>query len=71
MGKIAQILEMLNDGQWHMLEGIQQKMMLNKRQIQQITAFLEEYEFIAVDDTRKEIKLEEAARKFLVQNATS
>jgi hypothetical protein len=48
-----------------MLEEIQKKMKLNNNQIQQIAAFLKEYEFVAIDDVKKEMKLEEAVRKFL------
>jgi len=40
-------------------------MKLNDNQIQQIAAFLKEYEFITIDETKKEMKLEEAVRKFL------
>jgi len=61
----------LNDGQWHTLKEIQQKTELNKNQIRQITRFLKEYNFIIVDETNKEIKLEENVRKFLTQTATS
>lgn len=63
--KIAEILEILTDGQWHLLEEIRQKMNLNNNQIQQIATFLKEYEFIAIDESRKEMRLEEAVKKFL------
>jgi dissimilatory sulfite reductase (desulfoviridin) alpha/beta subunit len=63
--KIAEILEILGDGQWHMLEEIQQKMRLNNSQIQQIVAFLKEYDFVTIDDVKKEMKLEKAVRKLL------
>jgi hypothetical protein len=46
-------------------------MKLNKDQIQQIALFLEEYEFVAIDETKNKIRIEEAVRKFLVQEATS
>jgi len=61
----------LNDGQWYTLKEIQQKTELNKNQINQITRFLKEYNFIIVDETNKEIKLEENVRKFLTQTTTS
>jgi hypothetical protein len=48
-----------------MLEEIQQKMRLNNSQIQQIAAFLKEYDFVTIDDVKKEMKLEKAVRKFL------
>jgi len=71
MAKIARVLEMLSDGEWHTLQRIRRKMKLNKDQIQQIALFLEEYEFVTIDETKNKIRIEEAVRKFLVQEATS
>ena len=48
-----------------MLEEIRQKMKLDDDQMKQIAAFLKEYEFIAIDETKREMKLEETVRKFL------
>jgi Spy/CpxP family protein refolding chaperone len=62
---------MLKDGQWHMLEEIQEKTNLTEDQIQQIVAFLKEYRFIIMNETRKELRLEESVRRFLAQNATA
>jgi len=69
--KIARILELLNDGQWHMLDDVQKKTKLDKDQLQQIVAFLKEYEFIATKDEKEEVRLQETARRFLTQNITS
>lgn len=69
--KVAGVLEMLNDGKWHTLEKIRRKMKLNKNQIQQIAGFLMQYDFVSADETGKKIRIEEAARKFLVQETTS
>ena len=71
MAKIAGVLEMLSDGEWHTLQGIRRKMKLNKDQIRQIALFLEEYEFVAIDETKNKIRIEEAVRKFLVQKTIS
>jgi len=67
MSKITEILEMLGDGQWHKLEEIQQKIELNEIQIQQITDFLRAYNFIKTDQENKNIKINEEARRFVVQ----
>jgi DNA-binding IclR family transcriptional regulator len=69
--KIAGVLDMLNDGKWHTLEGIRKEMKLNKDQIQQIALFLEEYEFVAIDETKKKMRIEEPVRKFLAHEVTS
>ena len=69
--RIAEVLEMLKDGEWHSLDGIRRKVKLTKNQVQQISGFLREYQFITIDRTEKNIRIEEAVRKFLVQEATS
>jgi len=69
--KIARILELLEDGQWHVLGDVQKKTRLNEDQVQQIVAFLKEYQFITADDAKGEIRLQEAVRKFLTQDVTS
>jgi DNA-binding IclR family transcriptional regulator len=68
--KVAEVLEILNDGNWHTLEEVRRKMNLNRNQIQQIAGFLKEYEFVAIDETQKRMRIEETVRKFLTQEAT-
>jgi hypothetical protein len=48
-----------------MLDEIRQRMKLDESQIRQIADFLKEYEFITVDEAKKEMKLEKSAREFL------
>jgi len=62
---------MLDDGQWHTLEEIQQEMRLNESQIQQILTFLKEYNFIIIDEIRSKIKLEEKVQRFFTRSITS
>ena len=62
---------MLNDGRWHALKEVQQKMELNENQIRQVIVFLTKYNFMIADETREKIKLNESVRKFLTQTATS
>jgi len=69
--KIAKVLEYLKDGKWHTVEELREKMEVNENQIQQIIAFLSEYNFIIANQAEKKVKLEEAIQKFLTQTATS
>ncbi len=69
--KIAEILELLSDGKWRMLEEIQQKTKVDREQIQQIIEFLKEYDFVVLDETEKKIRLNKLAQKFLTQTATA
>ncbi|MGQ9552349.1 MAG: hypothetical protein ACUVUE_07980 [Candidatus Bathycorpusculaceae bacterium] len=67
MSKITEILEMLGDGRWHGLEEIQQKTQLNEIQMQQITDFLRAYSFIETDQENKKVKINEEARRLVVE----
>ena len=69
--KIAEILELLSDGKWRMLEEIQQKTKVEREQIQQIIEFLKEYDFVVLDETEKKIRLNKLAQKFLTQTTTA
>jgi hypothetical protein len=69
--KIAEFLEMLNDGKWHTLDEIQQRMKLKENDVQQIAEFLKEYNLIILEETKKAIKLEENARRFFSSNSSS
>jgi DNA-binding IclR family transcriptional regulator len=63
--RIAEVLKILSDGKWHLLEELQQSMKLTSGQMQKIAEFLGEYKFVTFDDSKKGVKLDEAARKFL------
>jgi DNA-binding IclR family transcriptional regulator len=69
--KVAGLLEILSDGEWHTLEGVQRKTKLSRNHVQQVAAFLEEYEFVTLDETRKKIRVKEAVRRFLTHEITS
>jgi DNA-binding IscR family transcriptional regulator len=69
--KIVGVLEKLSDGKWHSFEEIRKKMNLSRNQIQQIAGFLKQYEFVTVDGPEKRMRIEEAVRKFLMEEATS
>jgi DNA-binding IclR family transcriptional regulator len=62
---------MLTDGRWHMLEDVQQQVKIDSAQLERITDFLKEYEFIEKDETEKKIKLNKMAQRFLAQTTTA
>ena len=69
--KIAEVLEMLEDGRWHTLKEIREKIKLSENKIQQIVEFLKGYGFVLMDEKKGWIKLDETVREFLRQTATS
>lgn len=71
MSKITEMLEIINDGQWHTIKEIQRKTKLTRNSIKHILRFLKEYNFLTVDEKRNKVKIEENVRKFLIQTNTS
>jgi hypothetical protein len=68
--KIELILKVLSDGEWHKTFELQQLSGLDERQIQEMTAFLFEYDFARVDLENKEVRVNLDFRNFLVQTPT-
>lgn len=69
--KITRFLEILDDGQWHLLEEIQRGSKIEEDQIRRIVKFLREYDFIVVDEKSQRVRLEETVQRFLAQTAKS
>jgi len=68
---MAKILELLSDGEWHTLDEIRKRTELTKRNITRIIQFLEEYNFVAVNEEEGKIRLNDNVRKFLAQTVKS
>jgi len=69
--KIAKMLEMLNDGRWHFLEEIEEKIHLDRDRTKEVIEFLKKYNFLVVDNIEKKIKLENEVKRFLNETSTS
>lgn len=67
--KIAKVLDVLVDGNWHMKEEILEKTGLKPEHLETIIKFLEDYGFIGVDAEKSLVKLDENFRK-LFQKAS-
>lgn len=65
MPTICEVLEILSDGKWHELEEIRKEKDLSKGQVRQIMEFLNQYEFVKLDETMKKVRIEESAREFM------
>jgi uncharacterized protein YutD len=64
-------LEVLSDGRWHVLEEIRQRAKVDDAQLQRITDFLKEYDFIVKDEAENRIKLNKIVHEFLAETATA
>jgi DNA-binding IclR family transcriptional regulator len=65
--QITMILDILSDGEWHGMEELQQRMKLDEYKVQEITTFLNKYDFATVDDANKKVKINRNFQKFLAQ----
>lgn len=62
---------MLSDGRWHTLEEIQRKAEIDEVPLRRTVDFLNEYEFIMMDEAGKRAKLNKLAQEFLAQTPTA
>jgi len=65
MKKLDRILESLHDSQWHPLDEIGAQFSLSEDKTNEIIHFLEEQEFITIDDERGRIKIKSSGLEFL------
>jgi len=65
MSAIDEILCSLKDGEWHDLEEVTKKVALPKFKVELAVNFLEEYDFIQLNESARKIKLQPAILKFI------
>jgi DNA-binding IclR family transcriptional regulator len=70
VSKITLILELLGDGKWHGIEELQQRLGLNEFKVQEITMFLNRYDFVKIDKEHRKVKLNRNFQKLLAQPVT-
>ena len=70
VSKITIILEMIGDGKWHEIEELQLRLGLNEREVQEITTFLNKYDFVKIDKEHRKVKINRNFQKLLTQTVT-
>ena len=65
MPKVEDILELLENGEWHDLKEIERKTRLQDLDITSVTKFLAQYNFIKLDKEGKKAKLDSFTKDFL------
>lgn len=65
------VLEILKDGKWHNFEEIEQKTKTDETQVLQIAEFLQDYNFIIIDASKKRAKIDRTAKEFLAETPTA
>ena len=65
MPKVDDILELLENGEWHDLKEIERKAKLQDLNITSVAKFLAQYNFIKLDKEGKKAKLDPSTQDFL------
>ncbi|MEM3580529.1 MAG: hypothetical protein QXH40_02705 [Candidatus Bathyarchaeia archaeon] len=63
---IAEILELLEDGKWHLLDDIQRKTNLSRQDLKKAIEFLAKYNFVVVDESGGKVRLSDVYLKTLL-----
>jgi hypothetical protein len=67
VSKLALVLKVLKDGEWHGIEELQHLVELNEYQMQEVGAFLYEYDLATMDTQNKKLKINRCFQEFLGQ----
>ena len=70
VSKITKILELLSDGKWHIIEELLARLELNKQKFQEITTFLNKYDFVEIDEKNRKVKINKDFQRVLAQTLT-
>ena len=65
--KMSKLLEIIGDGKWHGTDQLKQLMDLNDCEMEQVTDFLDKYDFAQVDDGKKRVKINRDFKRILTQ----
>jgi predicted transcriptional regulator len=68
--KITMILDILSDGKWHGTEELLLRLELNEHKLQQVTTFLNNYDFVKVDKKNRKVRINKDFQKLLAQANT-
>jgi DNA-binding IclR family transcriptional regulator len=70
VSKITMILEVLGDGKWHGIEELLLRLELNEHKFREVTAFLNKYGFVKIDEKNRRVKINRDFQKLLAQPIT-
>ena len=67
VSKITTILELLGDGEWHGKEELLLRLEIDEQKFQEITTFLNKYDFVKIDEKNRKVKINKDLQRLLVQ----
>jgi len=70
VSKITMALEILGDGKWHRIEEMLLSLKLSEHKFRELTAFLNAYSFVKVDEKNGRVKINSDFKKLLTQAVT-
>ncbi len=70
MSKLAMVLDILSDGEWHGIDELQQRLELDEREVRVIATFLSKYDFVKSDEENRKVRINRDFQKLLSQTVT-
>jgi predicted transcriptional regulator len=70
VSKLMLTLELLSDEKWHGTDELMLRLELSEQKFQEITAFLNTYGFVKVDEKNRKVKINKDFKKLLVKTVT-
>ena len=67
VSKITLLLEALGDGKWHGVQELQLRLQLDEQKFKNMTAFLNKYNFVEVDEEKGKVKINRDFRELLAK----
>jgi len=67
VSKITTILELLGDGEWHGKEELLLRLEIDEQKFQEITTFLNKYDFVKIDEKNRKVKINKDLQRLLAQ----
>jgi hypothetical protein len=64
------ILDILSDGKWHGTEELLLRLELNEHKLQEVTTFLNNYDFVKIDKKNRKVRINKDFQKLLAQANT-
>lgn len=65
--EIDKVVDVLNDGKWHLITEIMGKCNLSMTEVKSVLRFLLEYEFVEISMDGRKVKIATSLQKFLLK----
>ena len=66
--RLNMVLDILGDGKWQRIDQVQQSIGLADYEMQEITRFLSQYDFVELDDSSRRVRINSNFKRILANS---